>query len=86
MNTKSNAKSIIESHAGEIKVRLYTPAHQGVPGQSQYLGDRNLIKDKQSRLKKREYFADNPVMQVLKFFDKKKILCYGQKAKLPVAV
>lgn len=83
MNTKSNAKSIIESHAGEIKVRLYTPAHQGVPGQSQYLGDRNLSK-KVTKAEEREYFADNPVMRVLKFFGTEKVFGSKQKAKLPV--
>ncbi|MFB2924332.1 MULTISPECIES: aminotransferase class I/II-fold pyridoxal phosphate-dependent enzyme [Aerosakkonema] len=40
MNTKPSAYNIVESHASDIKVRLYTPAHQGVSGQFKYLTDR----------------------------------------------
>lgn len=39
MNTNYSAYDIIESHASDIQVCLYTPAHQGVSGKSEYFPD-----------------------------------------------
>ena len=39
MNTKSSAYDLVKSHASDIKVRLYTPAHQGGSGKAQYFGE-----------------------------------------------
>jgi arginine/lysine/ornithine decarboxylase len=39
MNTNYSAYDIIESHGSDIQVCLYTPAHQGVSGKSEYFAD-----------------------------------------------
>ncbi|MEA5616809.1 aminotransferase class I/II-fold pyridoxal phosphate-dependent enzyme [Cronbergia sp. UHCC 0137] len=40
MDGQLSTYQMIASHSPEIKVRLHTPAHQGVPGVSEYFGDR----------------------------------------------
>ncbi|AFZ28128.1 arginine/lysine/ornithine decarboxylase [Cylindrospermum stagnale PCC 7417] len=40
MDGKLSTYKMIASHSPEIKVRLHTPAHQGVRGVSEYFGDR----------------------------------------------
>lgn len=39
MNRKLSTYEMIASHYPEIKLRLHTPAHQGVRGQSEYFDD-----------------------------------------------
>jgi arginine decarboxylase len=45
MNGKLSTYKMIASHDPEIKVKLHTPAHQGVRGESEYFDDRIYVYD-----------------------------------------